>query len=126
MGRDGFDPKLGNIFVNTQDTHPWDGLKTALREIVMGIRRNKRQCRVRSAAMIRRKDEKGAALGERLGPPEATWAAADRREFPDGDIAWQVPLAITEELRGQKQKTAVKILRPIATAAEGGVHWSRE
>jgi quinoprotein glucose dehydrogenase len=122
-GGSAVDPSLGYVFVNTMDEASigWMELRTGRN----GQRTYARNSIVGSTSRFQWSDAEETSGGNIVGAGEKAWPcqkppwgnllAVDART---GDIAWRVPLGITEELPEAKQRTGrLNMGGPIATAS---------
>jgi quinoprotein glucose dehydrogenase len=101
------DPKLGYVFLNTQD---WGSLgwieKMPADSRVPYDLRSIYGTSYFSKFWDKKVDEKGAILGEQSWPcQKPPWGQMTAVNARTGEIAWQVPLGVTDELPAAKRNT---------------------
>jgi quinoprotein glucose dehydrogenase len=119
-GGTAYDPKTGYIFVNTQDTSSLGWIEDRPAGNRNGPYDRNSAAGPGSPPRFEYvvKDEKGRVLWEKTWPcQKPPWGRLTAVNASTGDIAWQVPLGITEELPPDKQHTGrYNLGGPIVTA----------
>lgn len=122
-GGSAFDPSLGYVFVNTMDEASigWMELRTGRN----GQRTYARNSIVGSTSRFQWNDAPENSSGNIIGAGEKAWPCQKPPwgnlvavNAQTGDIAWRVPLGITEQLPEEKQRTGrLNMGGPITTAS---------
>src|SRR5438034_3116330 len=113
------DPKLGYVFVNTSEEGSIGWIEKKADGSPVAYDKNS----VSGAGFLPRfeyivKDDKGATILSRTWPcQKPPWGRLTAVNAATGELAWQVPLGITDELPEAKRKTGrLNLGGPIATA----------
>jgi quinoprotein glucose dehydrogenase len=124
------DPRLGYVFVNTADSGGIGWIEQVSTEVADAVVRSETPEFRRSSAVggplarFWRSDAAADSSGNELAGGELAWPCQKPPwgrlvavEAATGDIAWQVPLGITEQLPADKQRTGrLNLGGPITTA----------